>query len=357
MSRDEPQGLRDCPSLAVVVRSATIRIPLLMAVTTVISCGDAPPPPCRADLVAAGLEATWVMTADGTAWAWGNRSTNDGSESKGPQKQWSAVHAQELNTRSSICLLTTLGTLQCNGFAPLDVVQWTGVRSFASSYVSGIATRTVLAVKEDGTVWASDGEIWDPLDPAGGRQLVDLGNDVVEVTEGEHQGRYLARKTDGTVWRGPLLPSSTLPLDQVALPAPAVSVSMMRYGASFAALVDGSVYRISNTIAALPPELVEVSNIKTLVSGERHACGLTTQGTVWCWGDSTSGRLGLAPELNGPGQVVELGSDVTAISAGPTHTCARRSDASIWCWGDNREGQTTGSHPVSEKPTQVLGCQ
>ena len=283
--------------------------------------------------------------------------------SRVPRKKWSALNAQELNARSSVCLLTTLHTLQRNGFASLDVVQWTGVRSFALSFVSGDGNGTVLAVKEDGTVWASDGLISNTLDPAGGRQLADLGNDVVAVAEGEFQTTvYLAIKTDGTVWIGSLYPSTaSSPLVQAALPAPAVSVSVEDNNSeNDVALVDGSVYRIFSPMSGRAPELLEVSSIKTLAAGHSHTCGLTTEGTVWCWGSNNFGQLGflpLEPGFNYPRQVLELGNDVTAISAGAIHTCARRSDASIWCWGDNQDAQTTSSLAVSEIPTQVLGCQ
>ncbi|PZQ49099.1 MAG: hypothetical protein DI551_00150 [Micavibrio aeruginosavorus] len=88
-------------------------------------------------------------------------------------------------------------------------------------------------------------------------------------------------------------------------------------------------------------------------AGTEHACGIKADGTAWCWGVDTNGRLG-----NGAGSAtqeapsaVDSTSTWTQISAGYDGSCGIKSDGSAWCWGRNNYGQlgnsTTGTDEVS----------
>lgn len=108
----------------------------------------------------------------------------------------------------------------------------------------------------------------------------------------------------------------------------------------------------------------------TIASGEFHACAVRTNGTVWCWGDDSSGQLGdgTTGDSNGlrtsPVQV-RRGSGtlrgVTKIAAGSSHTCAVRGNGTVWCWGDASEGQLgndvaePGAHRTKAVQVQRVG--
>ena len=102
----------------------------------------------------------------------------------------------------------------------------------------------------------------------------------------------------------------------------------------------------------LPPVNLGPGRTATAISaGGRHTCAILDDGTVRCWGNGGSGRLGYgdasnigdgAPDLSvavaGP---VDLGPQRTAvaISAGNAHTCAILDDGTLRCWGFGFSGE------------------
>ena len=76
------------------------------------------------------------------------------------------------------------------------------------------------------------------------------------------------------------------------------------------------------------------------------ACALGPSGAVWCWGNGSSGQLGNGSLSNSYVAVPVLSSSggaqftgVTEISVTADHVCALKSDMTVWCWGDNSTGQ------------------
>lgn len=62
-------------------------------------------------------------------------------------------------------------------------------------------------------------------------------------------------------------------------------------------------------------------------AGAGHACGVTTAGSVHCWGDNTYRQA-----QGSAGQFSDIG-------AGLAHSCAHSEDGHVTCWGANRYGQ------------------
>ncbi|MBK9740799.1 MAG: fibronectin type III domain-containing protein [Actinobacteria bacterium] len=95
-----------------------------------------------------------------------------------------------------------------------------------------------------------------------------------------------------------------------------------------------------------------------VATGAEHACALTKDGLVACWGKGSGGALGNQPSAssNVPVAVfaagVLAGQTITQISAGGDFTCAVASGA-VFCWGANAGGQlgdgTTTSRPIPVK--------
>ncbi len=72
--------------------------------------------------------------------------------------------------------------------------------------------------------------------------------------------------------------------------------------------------------------------------GDSHACYLLTNGTAYCWGDNSSGQLGVGfedPLFPTPTRVA-ITSSLSSISVGYAHTCVVYSGSNkIACFGNN----------------------
>ena len=98
----------------------------------------------------------------------------------------------------------------------------------------------------------------------------------------------------------------------------------------------------------IPPELGNLYGLRVRVNrvniwigvkfasvsaGERHTCGVRTDGTVACWGVDEGGG-GTPPE-----------GQFASVSAGGSlfgdHTCGVRTDGTVACWGDDDGGRAT----------------
>ena len=79
-----------------------------------------------------------------------------------------------------------------------------------------------------------------------------------------------------------------------------------------------------------------------IAAGAYHTCGIRADGTLWCWGDNSPAQLGIGSHTgqNRPRQVTTPATGGWAtVTAASDYTCATRADGTLWCWGDNSSGQ------------------
>jgi alpha-tubulin suppressor-like RCC1 family protein len=107
---------------------------------------------------------------------------------------------------------------------------------------------------------------------------------------------------------------------------------------------DGKVGANTATAAYSNPTAVSGTNNNwaSVSVGSNHTCGIRTTGALWCWGDNTTGQLGVGSLIDKllPTQI-GAATDWLQVSAGGTHTCALKGTPTtyLYCWGDGADGR------------------
>ncbi|WP_350356638.1 T9SS type A sorting domain-containing protein [Hymenobacter canadensis] len=94
-----------------------------------------------------------------------------------------------------------------------------------------------------------------------------------------------------------------------------------------------------------------------LAAGTFHSAALQTDGKLWMWGRNNAGQLGngsTAAQSSTPVVVVTPSTALTGttwkqVAAGTFHTVALRSDGTLWAWGDNSSGQLGDGSTTSQR--------
>ncbi|WP_026284378.1 RCC1 domain-containing protein [Salinispora arenicola] len=106
----------------------------------------------------------------------------------------------------------------------------------------------------------------------------------------------------------------------------------------------------------IPVGLPTGTEVTAAAGGDAHSLAVTSAGTVLAWGRNAVGQLGDGTTINRSTPVdVRLppGTTVTAVAAGFNHSLALTSAGTVFAWGDNSTGQlgdgtrTNRSTPVA----------
>jgi alpha-tubulin suppressor-like RCC1 family protein len=123
--------------------------------------------------------------------------------------------------------------------------------------------------------------------------------------------------------------------------------------------LDGDGNLVPATISRAPVDVPGLTGRMAAVStGSQHACVLTAEGAVQCWGHNEFGQLGdgTTTQRTTPAGVVGLDRGVLAVSAGGANTCALLADGAVKCWGLNDRGQLGDGTTINRlAPVTVTG--
>jgi len=109
----------------------------------------------------------------------------------------------------------------------------------------------------------------------------------------------------------------------------------------------------------IPVGVSAMTSASALGIGRFHACAILSGGNVQCWGSNSHGKLGNGKEISSSTPVsITIGAGnvpATSISAGGNHTCAALSDGSAYCWGNGSSGQLgMGGNDLNNRFTPAL---
>ncbi|MHC0444243.1 RCC1 domain-containing protein [Flavobacterium sp. 3-218] len=94
---------------------------------------------------------------------------------------------------------------------------------------------------------------------------------------------------------------------------------------------------------------------KSVASGATYTVAITTNGTIWSWGDNRKGQLGIGSFTNSniPNKI-GTDNDWKTVSAGQSFTVALKTNGTLWAWGDNfYEQLCDGTRTNKSLPVQI----
>lgn len=94
-----------------------------------------------------------------------------------------------------------------------------------------------------------------------------------------------------------------------------------------------------------------MDSVVSVSLGRTHAMAITTDGSLWGWGDNSYGQLGLGTTTDSYLPVKIMGG-VSAVAAGWCYTLVVKTDGSLWTCGENLYG-SLGDGTSTDRSTPV----
>lgn len=95
------------------------------------------------------------------------------------------------------------------------------------------------------------------------------------------------------------------------------------------------------TPAFVVPQQVQLGvKAVSLASGYNHTCAISNENPpqAYCWGDNSSGQLGVSTDGRGPARV-PVPDGLSTVTTGAIHSCGLTPAGVGYCWGNGSDGQ------------------
>ncbi len=109
----------------------------------------------------------------------------------------------------------------------------------------------------------------------------------------------------------------------------------------------------SRARSAVPVPVAGGHRFVAISTGSTHTCAVNAEGRAYCWGSNAFGQLGNGSDRISEGAPVAVAGDLRfrSISSGLRHTCGVTSEGTGYCWGAELLGMIGGSdRPVDIWP-------
>ena len=186
-----------------------------------------------------------------------------------------------------------------------------------------------VAIKTDGTLWLWGNNVFGLLGTNGGQSRRTPVTTLLGGTNWKSVAcgflHTAAIKTDGTLWI---------------------------WGAG-----DHGRLGVNNITNRLTPvtTLLGGTNWKSVSCGGQHTVAIKTDGTLWSWGQNSSGQLGINNAINKSTPVTTLlgGTNWKSVDCGDFHTAAIKTDGTLWTWGNVSGGRLGINDTANDRFTPV----
>lgn len=114
---------------------------------------------------------------------------------------------------------------------------------------------------------------------------------------------------------------------------------------------------LEQDLPSVPHTLAGGHAFVAISAGAAHACGITTEGAGYCWGQNMTGAIG-GPNGGATPVLVSGGHTFVSLDAGGNHTCGVTIEGQAYCWGQGWRGVlgdgSTEVH-IERTPVPVYG--
>jgi len=295
--------------------------------------------------VACGAAHTAAIKTDGTLWTWGAGSvgrlgTNDTTNRLTPVTtfaggtNWKQVAGGNAHT-AAIKTDGTLWTWGSGSVGRLGTNDTTQRNTPVTTFAGGTNWKQVSAggghtsaIKTDGTLWTWG---WGTSGQLGTNDTTNRltpvttfagGTNWKQVSAGARHA--VAIKTDGTLW-------------------------------TWGYNLEGALGNNDTTDRSTPvTTFAGGTDWKQVNSGLYHIPAIKTDGTLWTWGYNNFGRLGTndKTQRNTPVTTFAGGTNWKQVNGGVYHTIAIKTDGTLWTWGQGTSGQL-GTNDTTDRSTPV----
>ncbi|MZQ86493.1 RCC1 repeat-containing protein [Paenibacillus sp. 5J-6] len=337
-----------------------------------------------------GKGFTVILKKDGTVWTWGNNlrgklgSGLNNRDQATPVSGLSGITSIAVGLTHSLALKSdgTVWSWGENTFGQLgdgsNIDRSTPVQVADLTHVTAISAGNFhsVAIKDDGTAWSwgdnTYGQLGDGTNTAQNKPVQVVGNIVSVKAVASGAYHTLALDQDGVVWAwgDNFFGELGYGYDQNRLNTPIMAtntnwhITQIAAGFDFSLALkdDGTVlnwglidsdpstmYSVVTNNAQdehkFPELITGFDHVTQITAGSSHAVALKEDGSIYTWGNNTSGQLGIGTAYDGktwsrafPEHVNDL-PEIAGIGAGSNFTFAIDKAGKLWAWGNNSYSQ------------------